>query len=915
MISRRLAAASLALAALFAARTPVRAERPLSTGFPRWAAASTLQAEPAAAVQAKPSETGATAGAEEWDSRPVRLPPLFWFEEDPEERSRLLMVSMLYWDISEEDASRRLLLPVFYRWREADRRLLVSLPLVISYRRADYGWTVAGPFYRQSSSETVRTLFIPLYHQKSRRDGGRVTTALPFLFYDYRSHDRSRRDQVSLLGWSRTRPERTVGLTLNYFWREEAGVSLRTLLPVYWQVRSPGRRLDLFGPFYWRRLRPAEAKPPPVIPDYAPAEGPAGAPRDSLGLFPLVGFGWGDRTSHYLFPLYYAARSPDGGAFATLPASRFRRGDQVRGHAGLYYYSHDPDLSVRGVFPVWHRARTADGYEGRSRFLNFYESRENEDYFQTLFPLYGYWSAPEAANLMSWGVWWRRTAEERSGWAYLYHWKRRANGDNTRVMFPLYWHFQRVPDWSVDVIFPVYSRYRDGDSVVTAVPPVIWKRTGDRLTWSLLFLYWSDRGGPKGSTTFVPLFHHNYNPARRMLFSPVSWTRRSAASREGALLVPPAYWYRSLEKKRLLAFPFYWSERTPTKDLRVIPPYYRWRWEKGGAYGLFPLWGRHRGEKEGGGYLLPFYWYTANQRGDGLWIIPPLAMTVSKWGTGTDDPHFRLQYLLLGNVDKSTDSLSHDFFPLYKYVRRKDFRNFWAPRGIALWAWEREGERRKGYIFPYAWRRSPEKEWDLFVPLYFRSRNYETISSTMTSFKVEGSTAVRASDEEEVTVVRGESKGGLTVFFPLYWASGKPSRHFRLFIPLHARYQEPPRRFSAWAPLWVSYDSLRGGRFRMFFPLYWRFLLKPGEPEAGEEPKPYDQKQIVVAGPWYRVDSQKDEKKTRTVGLAPLFAFTRSGTEDRYWEFLGGLFARDVQGGRRRFRLLYFFYTPAKALK
>jgi hypothetical protein len=763
--------AFLVFSLLFASRAEAR-ERPPSPGFPRWAAASALPAAEPPVRQAEPSDpadtvlrTGAAPGAEEWDSRPVRLPPLFWFEEDPEERSRLLMVSMLYWDFREENASRQLFLPVFYRWREEERTFLASLPLVLSYRRPGDSWLVAGPFFRRASTESVRSVFFPLYHQRIRREGGRVTTALPFLFYDYRSRDRSRRDQVSVLGWSRTRPERSVGLTLNYFWREEGGSSLRSVLPVYWQVRSPGRRLDLLGPFYWRRLRPQRAAP--VIPDYPPAEGPAAGPQSYAGLFPVAGFGWGERSTHYLFPLYYAARSPDGGGLAALPASRFRRGDRVFGHAGPYFYSVDPDLSLRGVFPVWFRSRTGDDYEYRQQVLNFYERRENEDYFQTLFPVYGYWSAPEGANLLSWGVWWRRTAEQRSGWAYLYHWKRSARGDNTRVLFPLYWHFQRVPDWSVDVLFPVYTRYRDGDSVVTAVPPVIWKKTADRTSWSLLFLYWSDRQGPKGSTTLVPLFHHNYNPARKMLFSPVSWTRRSPASREGVLLAPPAYWYRSAEKSRLLIVPVYWRERTPAKDLRVVPPYYRWRWEKGGAYGLFPLWGRHRGAKESGGYLLPFYWYTADKKGDGLWIIPPLAMTVSKWGTGTDDPHFRLQYLLLGNVEKSTDSLTHDFFPLYKYVRRRDFRNFWAPRGIALTAWESDGANRKGYVFPYAWRRSPARDWDFFFPLYYRGRDYETIGTT------------------ETAVLRGEPKGGMTVLFPLYWSGGKPSRHFRLLFPLH----------------------------------------------------------------------------------------------------------------------------------
>jgi hypothetical protein len=49
------------------------------------------------------------------------------------------------------------------------------------------------------------------------------------------------------------------------------------------------------------------------------------------------------------------------------------------------------------------------------------------------------------------------------------------------------------------------------------------------------------------------------------------------------------------------------------------------------------------------------------------------------------------------------------------------------------------------------------------------------------------------------------------------------------------------------------------------------------------------------------------------VGLAPFFSRTYTSPEDKYWEVLGGLFGRDVQQGRRRYRLLWLFYTPARS--
>jgi len=816
--------------------------------------------------------TGASPASASWKKRPVRLPPLFWYEADPEEERRLLMLSMLYWNVQDRSSSYKLMLPVFYRWRESDRSLLVSLPLVFSYRRPTEKWMVAGLFFRHSDPRVTHTALFPFYWQKIRAEGGRVTTLPPFLFYDYRSGDRQKVDQVSLWGWSRRRGDRRLGFLLNYAWFDDPGVRTRVFFPAYWRFRNPGGKLDVLAPFYWKRSAPT-----------AP-------PQTDMGLFPLAGAGWGARRSHYLLPVYLYSRGEKSRSFLTLPFSSFVNDDQRAGHLGLYFYSRDPDLRLSGVFPLWYLRRSADGFEEKTQILNFYQRRENEDYFQTLFPLYGYWSDPDGAHLVSWLALWRRKEGSSSGWSYLYHWRNADNGDRTRVFFPLYWHFRRPPDWGVDVLFPFYARTRDGDSTLTAVPPFLWKKTRDRRTWSLLFLYWRDHQADRGSTTLFPLFHYNYNARRRLFFSPLAWTRRSALSREGIVL--PAYWYRSAESKRFIFFPVYWGSATPSKSLTIVPPYYRWRREERRAYGLFPLWGRDFSPEERGGYLFPFYWYSADKKGDGLWIVPPLLVYLSRGGTGTDRPRSHLQYLLLGGVAREGENLEHEFFPLYKYIRRADFRNFWAPRGIALAAWERQGPRRKGFVFPYAWRRSPERDWDLFVPLWYRSREFETTGST-------------------ASVARGAGRGGASVFFPLYWAGRNPERDYRCVLPLYFHYGEPGRRLNVLAPLWMTYDSPAGKKFRMFFPLYWRFLRKGEEKSSTNDVRSVD-RDIVVLGPWYRVTVTRPGGRSRTVGLAPVFSSTVSGPNDRYFEILGGLFGRDIQSGLRRYRIFYFFYTAPR---
>ncbi len=847
---------------------------------------------------------------EDWEVRPIRIPPLLWYEKDSELNRRLLMVSMLYWDFQEQSTAHKLLLPVFYHWRYEDRRLLISLPFLMAYQRPQEKWMVAGLFYRQQDKRATRTALFPLYWQKIRANGGRVTVALPFLFYDYRSHDRQRKDQLFLLGWRRRRFDKNMGVLLNYGWMTEPHNRFRTFFPLYWHVRSPGNRLDIFVPFYYRRQDPAvQAQHASWSALSAPSaqekETEASAEssvlsRQYAGLFPLIGFGWGrDLSLHYLFPLYYYSSSWNQRSFVTLPFSSIRSNDARKGHYGLYFFSHDPDLRIDGIFPLWSRRKSSDDFEDKFQILNFVSRRENEDYFQSFFPFYAYWSNPEETRFLSWGVWMRQNQEKTSGWAYLYHWKNTSSGDSTRIFFPLYWHFWRAPDWGVDVFFPFYTRYRDGDTSVTAIPPFVWKKSPERSTWSFLFLYWHDQQVKRGSTTLFPLFHHHYNPERRMFFAPFFWTRQSALSREGA--VPPlVYWYKSQEKKRVFVAPLYWFLHSDNREFLIVPPYYKWKENKRLYYGVFPLWGRHLSEKERGSYVFPFYWYSGKGKGDGLWIVPPLLSYLNKSGTGTDEARFNLQYLLLGNVSKTSDSLSHGFFPLYQYVRKKDFANFWAPRGLALFAWERKGPHRKGYVFPYLWRRSPEKNWDLVVPLWYHSSTYEVNESTGAG------------------MIRGIQTGRAACFFPLFWTGKNQERTYRLFLPLYAHYSEPDRRFSAFTPLGISYDTPRGGKFRMIFPLYWRFLMT-GSPDTDKEKESSSEeaaakRDIVVFGPWFRVDTWKEDRKTRTVGVAPFFSNTYTDPKNKYFEILGGLFGRDVQEGRRRFRFLYFFYTRPKTL-
>jgi len=830
-------------------------------------------------VSAAPALPAVPLATEEkvWDERPIRLPPLFWLEREKDRR--FLMASLLYWDWREGVSSQQLLLPVFYRSREADRSLLVSLPFIASYRRAEESWTVAGPFFRSANERFTRTALFPLYWQQSRPRGGRVTAALPFLFYDYRSFDRSKIDQAWLLGWRRVRGTATRGIFLNYAWSRDPDEGFQTFFPLYWRRHSPDAATDVVGPFYRRVEEKSDGQ------------------RRYAGLFPLAGWGGGGPASnvrsHYLFPLYYYGRTSDRTFWMTPLASREAGGDRRRGHAGLFYYDRDPDQKAAGLFPLWYRSASADGFSKTVQALNFYDRREGDERFQTLFPLYGRWTTSQGSRFLSWGVWRRRTellnadggsaGSRVSGWALLAHWSGDAKGNRTRVLFPLVWDYRRPPDWGLDLVFPFYAHYRDGPLSLTATPFFIHARNEGRESWSWLFLYWKNDLINRRTHLFFPLLYHEAGPRRTLWLTPLYWSRRSPLSREGAF--PLGYWYASREKARTFLLPFYGHNRTLEGRWSFVGPAYRAEGPDRRSYGVLPLWGRFFSSRERGSYLAPFYWASGDGRGNGSMVLPPLLAYVSQRRAGTPERERSVNYLLLGTVAQKGADLSHGFFPLYQYAREGDFRNFWAPRILPLIAWERRARVRQGYVFPYAFRRSPEADWNFFFPLWYSGRR----------FSVEGGSAP----------VRGPQSSTARVLFPVYWHAADGARTHTYAPPFFVRFDEGPRRVRAVTPLGWSVDTAGGGKFRLFFPLYWRVVTAP-RPDAPS-------KDISVVGPWYRVKTERDGRPSRTMGLAPFFSSTAAGPRDRYFDILGGLYARDVRDGMVRHRFLYFFTTSSAA--
>ncbi len=854
--------------------------------------------------------------------RPVRLPPLLWYENDPEESRRLLMLGLLYWDLQERESSQRMLLPFVYRWQEANRHLLLALPLIAAYGSPDEHWSLAGPWYRYRGQDGDRSWLFPVWWQSAYPDGDRYRTILPLLFYEYRNDAQRRLDRLSLFGWRHRTEEANSGWSLNTFWSGDEHSGWHVFFPLYAAWWSPGDKLRVLIPFYDRRFGP------PV----------SAAGEHRIGLFPLAGVSWsaGKLQSHHLIPLYYYSGDEKESTFVSLPVSHFRDGEERQGHVLLYYYDRYSNGASQGLFPLWYGA---SGPEGRRMLLaNYYYRRSPaEGTFHTLFPLYGYWSsAAHQRTFLTWGLWRRASEQESTGWLFLYHWKQTRtkgvapeNRRQTRVFLPLYWHFfSGKPLHRTDLLFPLFLQNQDDQSTLTIVPPLVYKHGPDRNLWSVCLLFWKDRGQNAGFQTFLPFYYSSYKGDDRRFISLLGGWHQTSSMRE--TLIPPYYSFVQGATLRRVLFPLYWQFKDAKDQSLILIPYYRHQWDRGWSEGVFPFWRRAVDGDEHSSMILPFY---TSQRSNlvSAWSVPLLLTWMTKTKLDLPQPDYNLQYALLGSVSRRGESREHAFFPLYKYKEDSDGWIFWAPRVLPLTAWKRSGESRLGYFFPVAWSRSPDKDWNVLFPLWYRARRFslELSGGANESSRTEtGRTHVifplywhiKDLEREQLWVIPlagafrngdrrsyfvtpfwfgTERPGGRSqALFPLYWRSTNAEGDFRFIFPLYATSRQADSRWSMFAPLWFAYDRPSGQRFHVLFPLYWRVASADRD--------------IAVALMGYRVRSSRNGRQTETTGLAPFFSRSYTDANNRYFDILGGLFGRDIQDGRRSFRYLYFFYTAPR---
>lgn len=525
--------------------------------------------------------------------------PLFAYARRPGFHS---FVSLPYWDRRTENERSTTLIPVFHWSRVGERRELTTLVggfrthpgyqrwmwgLVYHRRdeRAKALENVVFPFYFDARSRTSRTTVIPPYYRyrdnlrfsegiaglwsHTHELGVTTTWVMPLFWNRIDRYNKTQSFWTPLGGtWRQETPRHFRTLLLTFYLERGRSKKTTSLLPLFWYDWDHGRQTVVVPPVFTSR---SENKlTVGAVPLFYYHRRPFRTTLISPGLFY---FRDGDRRDTMLFPVFASRVTPE----------------RATGYLGLYLWGHNRKDKLdfyRMLFPVYYQRRwTVNGNRGPENVI--------------LFPgLLRYWTAGRSVNVLpgfGWATRYDRDTGERIASAGLVgplYWRRAPHVASTAFV-PLFFHHRRedrttwvVPplltvhtkdhEGAVNVVGPFVDVVRDESRYTFLFPLFRYSRNGENASFvSLPFLWWLKNG--QNTRGFVGVGYWNSETGTRVW---PGYVRTQQRDERGDI-------YRSAE----VAFPFYWHYETPTKDVLVVPPYYRVKREDGSRLvGIAPLY-------------------------------------------------------------------------------------------------------------------------------------------------------------------------------------------------------------------------------------------------------------------------------------------------------------------------------------
>jgi len=755
---------------------------------------------------------------------------------DPDHGKAFGALAYLYWWNRAPDTRTDLFFPLFLYWRTKASAFGFALPLNFHWRSGDESHTIAFPLALGHSWNNGASLYSPLGYQS--REGAETDGSLLWLYWGGRnskSHDAY--DVLFPLLWSFRSPRSATTVVFPLLWAFRRGDSwFDTVFPVWWSTGddAKGETARTVFPFiHWEsshqgaqfswvtllggysrddrdHARTLLLLPAPLLYRRTPH-----AAIDVVTPFYIRYTDRGlDRTTRLISLLLFRDNDPDGTSTVVFPLFwRFHQRASDRATTALLPFflhreaPHDT-LTAAGLFPLWgyHRSFTDGGWSAGLFPLAFFGRRPIGGH-AVLFPLFWHLSDAKGSTTALFPLFFARTS---------------AHGYDVAAL-PLLTFFGRRDATSYQVQFPLFWRFRDGQTS-TAVTPFGFFGTspeGWRLGFGpLLPVVWAAGGGPRRHFVLFPVFwHFRDDRADRSTTVVANYLHRTHGDETTDALFPLFYYRRGTrpggtDETSFTLFPLVHYHRDAQTRVLMTPL---------GASGAGP----HRQA----GFVGPYLWYHGkifSARG-----IPGLYADITRADTGERTRQWGPVFALDRPDSKARVVLP--FFGRYQDAHETDTYVF----PTFFWRHTDDGYTAKAFL-PLFWRSRWKDRTTTVVGLFYDREGGGVHDTGVAPFYFWAKNADRTMlvVPPLLTVHRHDFRAGTTftwaalffhsasekaentVVFPLYWSGREGERSHRLLFPVYWHFQDGAQSQSTL--LGPLYWSTRGtARLRALLPVAW----------------------------------------------------------------------------------------------
>lgn len=539
-------------------------------------------------------------------------------------------------------------------------------------------------------------------------------------------------------------------------------------------------------------------------------------------------------TQFNVWPIFFATSyGKRGGAFTLFPVFHYsRKGSRSLGLSLLplpWLYYKRPGKVAWAVLPFTAGVRTRKKTVIWALPLNFYwrkhtkrhwlflplyygvTDKKTQRHDSVLFPLF-YYSRQGRHRHRFYSLLANYSRDRKEGWWY-FLW----------TAPPVF--FSRDREREVDLIFPLYLRYRNKlrKSSLFVIPPVAYYQDARQRNLGIfpLFFYFGDKRTKSYATLLFPLFYRHRTPEGERLTVLGPWYLRQRKSGWASGLFPVGFFGSNRDSSYGVVFPLFWHIRNKRKksSFTLLGNVFVTTGPRSWSFGIVPLIFGGSSPTTSHQVIFPLVWWYKNR--------------VSQREFGVVGPAFWW---------KHRQSWGHGLFPLYWFQRR------YLPSGHVV---------SSLLVFPLLYHLNTPRHQALITPIggFIKDRARRTSthiwgptfsysSPTTRSFGVLPFFATHENRVKKtrthfifpLNIYHRSPKGSSLVLFPLVWNFRRPGFHSLLIAPVYWHLRQK-----------------KGWNADVVFPLFWH--LRKGSART------------IVAGPlyWNRTPSG-----TRRFGLAPI---------------------------------------------